>query len=165
MPETSRLVTNTGPLLALIAATGDLSLLKSLYEKVLVPREVADEIHAGGPSGFGVQRFDETSWLSVHPEYLSVSPYLANTLDRGEAAVIQLALDESIGVVCIDETVGRRVARLNNLKVTGSIGVLLRARRHGLIPDIGAAIENMRRAGIWVSQKVVNTALELDKRP
>jgi predicted nucleic acid-binding protein len=164
MPEASRIVTNTGPLLALIAATGDLSLLKSLYEKVLVPREVADEMRAGGRAGFGVQRFDEARWLSVNPEYLSVSPYLANTLDRGEAAVIQLALNENVDAVCIDETVGRRVAALNNLEVTGSIGVLLRARRQGLIPDIGAAIESMRRAGIWVGERVVNAALELEKR-
>lgn len=163
MPETSRIVTNTGPLLALIAATGDLTVLKSLYEKVLVPREVADEILAGGASGFGVRRFEEAVWLSVHAKHLVISPYLENTLDRGEAAVIQLAMNEKIDVVCIDETVGRRVAALNNLRVTGSIGVLLRARKMGLIPEISTAIENMRRAGIWVSQKVIDTALELER--
>lgn len=163
MPETPRIVTNTGPLLALIAATGDLEILRPLYEEVLVPREVADEIRAGGASGFGVRRFEEATWLSVRTEPLGISPYLANTLDRGEASVIQLALDEDVDVVCIDETVGRRVAALNNLRVTGSIGVLLRARRRGLIPEIGTAMENMRRAGIWVSERVVTAALELEK--
>jgi len=40
MPETEKLVINTGPLLALIAGVGDLSLLKLLYKRVLVPFEV-----------------------------------------------------------------------------------------------------------------------------
>lgn len=164
MPETTCLVINTGPLLALIAATGDLTLLKSLYAQVLVPLEVAEEVRVGGPSGFGIRQFEDARWLSIRPDHISISPYLANTLDKGEAAVIQLALNESVPVVCIDETVGRRVARLNDLEVTGSIGVLLRARHQGLVPDIGAAIEKMQRAGIWVSKRVVNAALELEKR-
>jgi predicted nucleic acid-binding protein len=41
MPE-SAIVINTGPILALIAATGDLSLLPKLYSRVIVPREVCD---------------------------------------------------------------------------------------------------------------------------
>jgi len=40
MPETKELVINTGPLLALIASIGDLSLLEQLYKRVLVPFEV-----------------------------------------------------------------------------------------------------------------------------
>ena len=42
MPETEKLVINTGPLLALIAGVGDLSLLKLLYKRVLVPFEVCE---------------------------------------------------------------------------------------------------------------------------
>ncbi len=52
MPETEKLVINTGPLLALIASVGDLSLLELLYRRVLVPFEVCQEIEAGGTSGF-----------------------------------------------------------------------------------------------------------------
>lgn len=40
-----------------------------------------------------------------------------------QPAVIQLALDKGIQTVCIDETVGRKIARLNNLTLTGSIGI------------------------------------------
>ena len=103
MPETEKLVINTGPLLALIAGVGDLSLLELLYKRVLVLFEVCQEIEAGGASGFGV-----------------------NSLDLGEASVIQLALDENIHTVCIDEPMGRRIARLNGLKLAGSVGVLIR---------------------------------------
>ena len=58
MPETEELVINTGPLLALIAGVGDLSLLELLYKRVLVSFEVCQEIEAGGSSGFGVSEFN-----------------------------------------------------------------------------------------------------------
>ncbi|EFK10798.1 conserved hypothetical protein [delta proteobacterium NaphS2] len=45
MPESKALVINTGPLLALIAGTGDLSLLGQLYKRVLVPFEVCVAVH------------------------------------------------------------------------------------------------------------------------
>jgi len=57
MPETENLVINTGPILALIASVGDLSLLEFLYKRILVPFEVCREIVAGGSSGFGVNIF------------------------------------------------------------------------------------------------------------
>ena len=56
MPETKDLVINTGPLLALIAGIGDLSLLKMLYERVLVPFEVCQEIEIGGSANRAIER-------------------------------------------------------------------------------------------------------------
>ena len=80
-------------------------------------------------------------------------------LDRGEAAVIQVALDEKVETVCIDEPVGRRVARLNGLRITGSLGVLLRARREGTAFSMADAIGRMRARGIWLGEDVVRFAL------
>ena len=78
----------------------------------------------------------------------------------GEASVIQLALDENIHTVCIDESMGRRIARLNGLKLTGSIGVLIRAKQDGFDFSIREAINRMQSQGIYLSQKVVDFALK-----
>ena len=59
------------------------------------------------------------------------SSYLANTLDLGEASVIQTATDLRNPLVCGDEVVGRCVARFYGLSLTGSIGVLLKAQNLG----------------------------------
>ena len=126
--QPKQVVINTTPLIALTAATGNLDVLRCLYSKVIVPYEVAEEIRAGGRDSFGVDVFDQASWLSINPEPLELLPYLQNTLDRGEASVIQTALRLGINLVCIDETIGRRVARLSNLTVTGAIGVLLKPK-------------------------------------
>ena len=159
MPDASRIVINTGPILALIAALGDLAILKSLYKEVHVPAEVGHEILAGGTSGMGVQQFIDASWLNKWEVEQALPLFLANTLDRGEASVIQLAFSESIRTVCIDEAVGRRAARLNGLLLTGSVGILLRAKREGLVPSVSDAVQRMRKNGIWLSGRVVSFAI------
>jgi len=123
------------------------------------PYEVAEEIRAGGRDSFGVDVFDQASWLDISPEPLELQPYLQNTLDRGEASVIQTALQLGINLVCIDETIGRRVARLSNLTVTGAIGVLLKAKSKGHHLSMPDAISRMRQHGIWLSQEVIKFAL------
>ena len=115
MPETQRIVINTSPLIALVSAFGDLTVLQSLYTQVLVPFEVCQELLAGGSSAFAVAEFEAAHWLRKQSTPVEISPLLINSLDRGEAAVIQLAINEGIQTVCIDETVGRRVARLSGL--------------------------------------------------
>lgn len=160
MPETEDIVINTGPLLAIIAGFGDLSLLERLYKRVLVPFEVCQEIEAGGSSGFGVSEFRRADFLQKHQDILEITPFLRNTLDLGEASVIQLALDENIKTVCIDEAVGRRIARLNGLKLTGSIGVLIRAKQNGFDFLMREAVSRMESHGIFLSRNVVEFALK-----
>ncbi len=160
MPETKELVINTGPLLTFIAGIGDLSLLELLYKRVLVPFEVCQEIEAGRASGFGVSEFRRSSFIEKRSNLLTITPFLRNALDLGEASVIQLALDENIHTVCIDESMGRRIARLNGLKLTGSIGVLIHAKQDGFDISMSEAIKRMRSQGIYLSQKVVDFALK-----
>jgi predicted nucleic acid-binding protein len=83
----------------------------------------------GGPGQFAVAAFETAHWLQKNTAPVNnIAAVLLNSLDSGEAAMIQLALNENIQTVCLDEIVGRRMARLHGLTVTGSIGVLLRAR-------------------------------------
>jgi len=160
MPKTEKIVINTGPLLALIAGVGSLSLLNMLYKRVLVPFEVCQEIEAGGVAGFGVGEFRKSHFIEKRSNPLNISQFLRNTLDIGEASVIQLALDENIETVCIDEAVGRRIARLNGLKLTGSIGILIRAKQDGFDFSMREAVNRMQSQGIYLSQRVVDFALK-----
>lgn len=163
MPDRGRvLVTNTTPLIALTAAIGSVDVLRFLYDRVVVPLEVAEEVRGGGRSAFGVDVFQDARWLEVRSEPATPPALLRNSLDRGEAAVIQTALDLDIPLVCIDEAAGRRVARLCALDVTGSIGILLKARRAGFALSISDALGRMREHGIWLSERVARFALAQD---
>ncbi|MGK7947966.1 MAG: DUF3368 domain-containing protein [Xenococcaceae cyanobacterium] len=99
---------------------------------------------------------EAANWLQKKDNYLNISSFLLNSLDLGEAAVIQLALDENIQTVCIDEAVGRRIARLNGLSLTGSIGILLRAKSSGYPLQMQEAIARMQKRGIRLSSKVIH---------
>lgn len=161
MPKIIRktIVINTSPLIAIVAATGELALLEQLNLETIVPYEVAQEIHSGGRDRLGTQAFDQASWLDVQSEPIKIAPYLLNTLDRGEASVIQTALNREIETVCIDEKAGRRVARLSQLQLTGSIGLLLKAKQNGQLKSMTEAIQRMQQSGIRLSQKVIHFAM------
>lgn len=74
--------------------------------------------------------------------------------------MIQLALERQIPTVCIDEVVGRRIARLSGLSVTGSIGILLKAKQYYPELSIRGAIADMLDHNIRLSQTVIDFALQ-----
>lgn len=153
------LVTNTTPLIALTAATGNLDVLKLLFSRVIVPLEVAEEIRAGGTTEFGVDVFEHAHWLDIQKQVVHLQPFLKNSLDRGEAAVIQTALTMGVSLVCIDEAAGRRIARLCGLDLTGTIGLLIKAKQRGHLVSIPEAIERLRSHGIWLGAQVIQFAM------
>jgi len=158
MHETQELVINTGPIIALVAGTGDLQILQ-IYRHVYVPFEVAQELLVANASRFAATEFMAATWLEKQTTPLDIPPHLLNVLDRGEAAVIQLAHDMGIQTVCIDEVTGRRHARLNDLRVTGSIGILLRAKREGRLFSVRNALARMESHGIWLGDQIKQFAL------
>jgi len=161
MLDKQEIVINTTPLLSLIAATGSLDVLQILYSRVWVPLEVCEEVFKGGSSGLGIAEFTQAQFLFKQNRAVLISALLRNSLDKGEASVIQTAIDNNIALVAIDETVGRRYAKLSNLKLTGTLGILLRAKQLGYPITIAAAIQRMQQQGIWLSNDLAKTALEM----
>ncbi len=159
MHKTNRIVINTGPLLAIVAATGELKILQSLYKQVIVLFEVCQEILTGGKTGFATTEFQDAEWLDKQEERTKISPFLLNVLDVGEASVIHTAIDYNLQTVCIDERAGRRIARLSSLQLTGSIGILLRAIDENYPINIHTTLERMKKKGIHVSDSIINYAI------
>jgi len=73
--------------------------------------------------------------------------------------VIHNAEINGIATVAIDEKAGRRLARIHGLKVTGSLGILLKAKQHGIILNLGDCIARMREHGIWISADLITDSL------
>jgi len=119
MHESRRIVINTGSILALVSALGDLEILKVLYEEVYIPLEVCDEIMKGGTTGFAIKEFEQATWLIKQQNKITIPLFLESSLDVGEASVIETALQCKIPTVCIDEAVGRRIAPPSSAKNYG----------------------------------------------
>jgi len=89
-----------------------------------------------------------------------LSPLAFSGLDKGEAAVIQMASERNITWVCIDEWKGRRAALAVGLKVTGVLGLLGRAKRKGIIPALLPLIERAVAAGVRYDTELVKRILK-----
>lgn len=153
------IVVNTGPVIAL-EACGQLSLLGALHSRVIMPADVAFELTRGtSPGSSGPPSLFNREWIEVLPTTAIPSPLLAAHLDPGEASVIALALEQEISLVLIDERRGRMVARTLGLRVTGSVGVLLRAKKEGRLLSVRQCVDQMRAKGVWLSEQLRASAL------
>lgn len=149
----TRIVCNTGPLIAL-SLIGCQHVLSHLYTP-LIPSRVIEEWAAGEEAHPGT--------LPANCEIVEVAvtnPFLALQLDAGEASVIQTAIDLKVGIVLMDERKGRKLARrLCGLVTLGTAGLLVEAKRAGIIPEITSLFQQLQESSYWISPPIVNWAL------
>ncbi len=143
-----------------------LDLLRMLFTRVIVPNEVHAEVVERGAGLPGSAALAAAAWIEVVPA-VDPSPLLASLrtgLDLGEAAAIVVALRERADVVLIDERKGRDVARRTGLEVLVTLGLLLRAKRAGLVAAIRPLLDELVRHGFWITdavrERVLAAALE-----
>lgn len=101
-------------------------------------------------------------WLTVRPvDDLRVVTALLTQLDDGEAQAIALAMELTDVSVILDDKKARRVARQAGLAVIGTFGVLLRAKRHGVVPAIRPLLAALREAGFRMTAALYDETLRL----
>lgn len=158
MPDPLRLVvSNTTPIITL-SLVGQLSLLQRLYGTVLVPTAVANEILAGG-SRTGAAELLQASYIHTTPLQDPRRADLLSDLDRGEAEAIALALEQNADLLIMDERLGRRHANRLGLPLTGSIGILLKAKQAGYLAAIKPLLIQLDQSGIHLSHALIAQAL------
>jgi len=133
------LVFNASPLIVL-AKAGLLNQIVSLAEQVIIPQTVVDEVvRVDDPADPARMWLERPSCPVSSPESPPVPPFLAAwDLGAGDA---------------------RRCAQAHQIKVVGSLGLVLLGKRQGLIPRVADALEAIQRAGLFVSPQVVSTIL------
>lgn len=152
-------VVNTTPIIAL-ASIRQLDLLQILYSEVVIPEAVRTEVLAGGHR-VGATELVERSWIRTVVLSDPGRATLLSDLDRGEAEVIALAQELGADLVILDERLARRHAERLGLVLTGTLGVLLKAKARGLVPEVGPLIQQVRNAGIRLSDGLIRKVLDL----
>ena len=156
--KTRLAVANAGPLIAL-AGIGELRVLPGLFERVLVPDAVMREVTEAGLERPGARAVREATFLERRAVDPGPEPLLASELGPGEAAVIALAHRLGAEFALLDERRARRTAeRAYGLRVRGSAGLLVAAKRAGLVAAVRPLLEAMIRNGYFVSMGVVERA-------
>ncbi len=154
------IISNATPLIA-FSRIGRLDLLReTVTESLVIPAAVAIEIsdyESGEPGSIDLAREAWIQTRSVVDE--QQVRLLLPTLDRGEAEVIALGLEQQARLVLIDELIGRKVAESLGLRITGSVGILIRAKQLGEIGAIKPLLEHMVREGMYFSQRFRDAVL------
>lgn len=153
-------VSNTTPLIGL-ASLDRFDLLQQVFSAVHIAPAVYDEIVvAGREKRVAVREVTSSPWLKVVAirDRLAVE-VLMDELDAGEAETIVLARELGADWVLMDERRGRRKLDQLGLSKIGTLGILLKAKELGVLPQIRPDIERLRRRGFSLSQTVVEAVL------
>jgi len=154
-------VADAGPLIA-FGRLDKLSLLGAIFDRVIVPQAVYEETQSRPdlPDALAIRAAAQSGALNV----VAAAPDRADLpgeieLGDGEAAAIALAARLGYGVL-IDDLQGRAAATLLKLRVIGTVGVLVLARERGLIPALAPVLEALRASGYYLSEPLIQAALQ-----
>ncbi len=149
-----RAVVNASPLITL-CKSGLEDLLPKLFREIVVPGAVWSEVLAGGAADLAAMKLETLQWLH-RDDSTPIAPIIqAWDLGAGESAVLSYALAQPQHVAIIDDAAARRCARSLNLPVAGTIGLIVLAKRRRLIPQVTAAFQTLRDAGLWISEELI----------
>jgi hypothetical protein len=139
LPE---VICNTSPI-QYLHQLGLLRLLPSLVESVTVPPAVVEEIAVGQAMGIDLPDLDALDWITIrHPVSAAALPMVTD-LGAGETQVLALALESPDAVVIIDDGLARHVAETLGLRLTGTLGVLLDAKRKGFVSAVAPLLDQL----------------------
>ena len=159
------LVADTGPLIAL-AKVDALRLPTELFGTVLIPPAVREELLGKvGPEAprlrHAIQHTLEVRQPSDAPPEVQA---VVSRYAPGERDALLLA-HQLEAPLLIDERFGREAARSLKLDVIGVAGLLIRAKRTGLIGAAVPILLEMRRYGYWLSDGLIETTRALSNEP
>jgi predicted nucleic acid-binding protein len=149
-----RWIVNASPLIFL-SQIESLSLLKELADEILVPVSVRNEVLVPKSQKLPIKLPD---WLSFREDLLLPVEIAGWDLGAGESQVLAHALvsgDEAV----LDDYEGRQCARALGVPVTGTVGVILRAKKSRLIPAARPLVEELLRKGLYLSKELAAQAL------
>src|SRR5665648_47327 len=147
------------------AGIGRLEILRGFYDKIFITpgvwKEVVEEGH-GRLGALEVKDACSSGWVKIMaPVNEPVVRLLKRELHAGEAETIALAIEQQPDVVFLDESEARRVANLYGLRITGIIGILMRAKSEGKIVSLRDELDKLRNeAGFWIDDKLYNRVLQ-----
>ena len=152
-------VSNAGPLITL-TEVGRLALLQALFEQILIPQAVYDEVVVHGEGEPGSQEVRDALWVrAVQVQDRLAVRLLRDTLDAGESEAIVLAQELNARYVLLDDRLARRKARLIGLRMTGTLGILLMAQKADLIPAVKPILAELEQTDFRMSDRVYQQVL------
>lgn len=143
----------------MLARAHRLDLLRSLADRIVVPATVAEEVAAHSDETAGM--IEDQDWLEPVPA-VHVPPSIASRdLGAGETAVLSWASSHPGSLAILDDYAARTYAQVLGIPLVGTLGLALRAKVNGRVASARPLVEELRRAGLYLSDQLIREALAL----
>jgi len=152
-----KVICNTTPLISL-SSIGLFNLLYDIYGGICIPEAVFEEVERGG--GIVVPKLDNIEWIKIIPDIRTYENSLLYQLDVGKRQVILNALQTPTDLLLIDDKIARNIAEFFGLKVKGTLGVLVEAKKRNLISSFKRKALEIRDNGIYFSSRLIEEIAE-----
>jgi len=142
--------------LVALSVVDKLDLLETLYENLYVPQAVYDEVtQIGRPQNRKLENFlqDKVKIVDLNLTKLG--------LGLGELEAITLYKELDADVLLIDDNRAKKYAILNDIKVIGSLGVLIKGKEEGYIQKVKPLLNKIIKSEIYISEKLIIQVLEI----
>ena len=149
-----RVIVNSTPLI-ILSNINQLNLLKDLYSEIYIPEAVFKEVTEKVDSACQ-QIKDNTDWIHVCKikDESQKRMYQAK-LHAGEVEVMILAQEKPVSdLVILDDNAAKKTAKFLGLKATGSLGVILKAKRTGLIKEVAPLMNQLISNGFYITKEI-----------
>ena len=151
-------VVNASPLITLFRS-GQADLLPRLFKRIVVPQAVWQEVVQDAWDDPPARELRLQTWPVLEP--VEDSPRVAAwSLGAGEPAVLSCALAHPPLRAVIDDMDARRCAQTLGIPIFGTGGLLVLAKRRGLLQSVAEGIAKLRGAGLWLSAELVEILLD-----
>jgi predicted nucleic acid-binding protein len=132
--------------LIILSRIQQLDLLQKLFGNVIITKQVADEYKDTLPAWIDVVELENTK----------VFDFLSHQIDIGESSSIAKALEYDDALLIIDEAKGRKISKNFNINIIGTIGVIIKAKKQGIIPQARPIIEQLIFSGFRISDEFLD---------
>lgn len=157
MPET---ICNTSPL-QYLHQIDQLSILPALAEEVLVPPAVQQELVEGLAQGVNLPEISNLPWIRIRSPAAALAEPLIADLGLGETQVLMLALEIPGSIAILDDKFARRIAEVRGIPHIGTLGLLLNAKRAGILSEVMPSIDRLEQLRFRLSAQTRAAVLEL----
>lgn len=139
--------------LILLDKIGELELLQTLFGRITITNEIADEFNKELPNWFSIQA----------PKNQMYQVILEASLDKGEASAIALAVEEKDCLLIIDDSKGRKYAEKLRINITGTLGILINAKLSGHIASVKPLLEKIKKTDFRITSDLESIILKKAK--
>lgn len=160
-------VSDSSPIIYL-SIVGRLDILQVLFERIIIPEAVYNELTIHGKGQPGSQEVLDSDWIEVrYCSDMSLFKVLETQLDIGEAQAITIAQELHADLLLIDERLGRNVAKSLDIPIIGLLGIFNLAKKKGIVSYVKPIIDQLiTNVGFRVSSELYRTFLiSLNENP